>query len=144
MQPEEDGLEEETKDTVVPKREKTRAELADQSLHNIPVNPDHADLQELLEVYIKKIRVPAEYAQKLRDGLADSQGKSDNAFKDAMSEVTAEMRKDKRPEIREKIFELNDIEPLFAPHTFWETQPVPQPGDEMHLPESCFDSAIRL
>ena len=61
-----------------------------------------------------------------------------------MKEVTSEMRKDKRPEVREKVFELNDIEPLFAPHTFWETQPVPQPGDELHLPESCFDQAIKL
>lgn len=54
------------------------------------------------------------------------------------------MQKDKRPEVRQKVFELEDIEPLFAPHTFWETQPVPQPGDEMHLPESCFDQPIKL
>lgn len=142
---EEEDLEEETKDTEVPQtREKSRAELADQSKHNIPVNPDQADLQELLEVYIKKIKVPSEYAQKLRDALSDSHKKNDQSFSEAMKEVTSEMRKDKRPEVREKVFELNDIEPLFAPHTFWETQPVPQPGDELHLPESCFDQAIKL
>jgi len=38
-----------------------------------------------------------------------------------MKDVTDAMRKDKRPEVREKVFELNDIEPLFQPHTFWET-----------------------
>ncbi len=75
----------------------------------------------MLEVYIKKIKVPAEYADKLRDALSESHKNKDSAFKEAMKDVTDAMRKDKRPEVREKVFELNDIEPLFAPHTFWET-----------------------
>jgi len=54
------------------------------------------------------------------------------------------MKKDKRQDVRNKTSELEDIEPLFAPHTFWSTQPVPQPSEELHLPESCFNTAIRV
>lgn len=68
----------------------------------------------------------------------------DRPFKDCIKDVTALMGKDKRDEVRRKIYDIEDIEPLFAPHTFWETQPVPQPGDELNLPESCFDTAIRV
>lgn len=32
--------------------------MADQSKQNLPVNPDHNDLKELLEVYIKKLKLP--------------------------------------------------------------------------------------
>jgi hypothetical protein len=91
----------------------------------VPVNPDSSDLQELLEVYLKKLKVPNEYADKLRNGLQDSLTSKDVQFKNVLKDVTTEMGKDKRKEVRDKIYELEDIEPLFAPHTFWETQPVP-------------------
>ena len=87
----------------------------------MPVNPDHSDLQELLEVYLKKLKIPNEYAEKLKSGLEESQKNKGVIFKNVLKDVTAEMNKDKRKEVREKIYELEDIEPLFAPHTFWET-----------------------
>jgi hypothetical protein len=70
---------EETKEEKkIEQERKTKALLADQSKHNVPVNPDHSDLQELLNVYIKKIKLPAEYADKLREGLDESQDKPSN------------------------------------------------------------------
>ena len=67
-------VEEETKNEAALEKERERkALLADQSKHNLPVNPDFNDLQDLLNVYIKKIKLPAEYAEKLKSGLAESQ-----------------------------------------------------------------------
>lgn len=75
----------------------------------------------MLEVYLKKIKVPADYADKLREGLATSLTNPAVLFKNVLKEVIADMKKDKRKDIGDKIVELEDIEPLFAPHTFWET-----------------------
>ena len=54
------------------------------------------------------------------------------------------MGRDNRQEVREKVSELEDIEPLFATHEFWQSQPVPQPADELTLPDVCFNTAIRV
>lgn len=33
---------------------------------------------------------------------------------------------------------------LFLPHTFWDSQPVPKPSDELNVPESEYDKYIKF
>lgn len=48
-----------------------------------------------------------------------SQG--DKEFQEAFDEVIDEMKAKKNKELREKIYELEDIRPLFSPHNFWDS-----------------------
>jgi hypothetical protein len=57
-------------------------------------------------------------------------------FEKAFDQVVEEMKKKK---LRDKVFELEDIRPLFSPHTFWDTQPVPKVSDELNFPEEAYN-----
>ena len=71
----------------------------------------------------------------LREGLADSP----EAFDAAFNKVTDQMRDKKQ---RDKVYELEDVKPLFSPHNFWDSQPVPKVSDELSFPEEAYDKAI--
>ena len=78
------------------------------------------------------------YAKRLRSALAESQDAFDTEFDDVVSDMLAK----KDTAIRDSACALKDLKPLFYPHTFWDSQPVPKPGQESTLPDDAFDTCI--
>ena len=119
--------EEEEKKIVPPKN-------LDQSRSNIPIdNLETDELLELLEKTTQGMNLADKYKKLLKNGVMTGK------FKSAATMVSTVLRKNQEYAAAHK---LDDMVPLFEPHQFWDSQPVPKPSEAPRLTDNDMDKPI--